>query len=173
MPTRSNSTCKLYIIGIEDNPVEKMRFKRQLEEKVAVVETIVVEEPVSTPVPEHYDVAHDNGHKDNTSGHHDTSGGAPAGPQPKPSHTDTASIKPLTDHKTHSERVRQMLVNNYRPVQPLNGRMVYRSFPFFDEPITKDTEVVYVPVSEEQHGSGSAAVVSLVAMVCSILATIV
>ena len=33
------------------------------------------------------------------------------------------------------EVFRNILVNNYRPVQPLNGRVVYRSFPFFNQPI--------------------------------------
>lgn len=155
-----------------------MRFKRQLEEmksseKMEVTMDKSMPEEV-TAEPHHYD-AHPP--KEN-------------GPQPEPVHDATPTEKPHTGsnghaehhkdqagnaaHQTMTEKVRQMLVNNYRPVQPLNGRVIYRSFPFFDEPIRKDTEVVYIekPVAEDVQGSATLASVSLFTVVCSFLLTV-
>lgn len=73
---------------------------------------------------------------------------------------------------SHAEQVRNMLVNNYRPVQPLNGRIVYRSFPFFGEPIPAGgTEVIYIDM-DGSEGHSTASVLRdmpLIAMLCSIL----
>ena len=55
------------------------------------------------------------------------------------------------------EVFRHSLVNNYRPVQPLNGRTVYRSFPFFDTPIhsRSRSKMDSVPVKEPSGGSST------------------
>ncbi|XP_045188933.2 carbonic anhydrase 1-like [Mercenaria mercenaria] len=160
-------------LGIEGNPIEKARFKRQLKEKVVAgehdghqpEEVPVAEEPVTSAPKEN-----------NTHMHHDKHGHDGTGHHSKPEPTNTGGHKPHTT--SHAEKVRKMLVNNYRPVQPLNGRVVYRSFPFFGEPIPSDTEVIYLDMDGSQekntyngyHSSASAlTVMSLVTMVCSIL----
>lgn len=155
---------------------EKARLRRQLEEKLEVTETVLVEDVVSldetatTAVPRTHDNGgqHDHANTDN----HGNSGneGTGSNPQPVPINADIHTEKP---HASKNEKIRHMLVNNYRPVQPLNGRVVYRSFPFFDEPITSDTEVLYVEksVSDDKTGSASAVVMSFCTMICSILLT--
>nr|UDM84255.1 carbonic anhydrase 5-like protein [Tridacna squamosa] len=78
-------------------------------------------------------------------------------------------------YSTHgSEHGRVYLVNNYRPVQPLYGRTVYRSFPFFDAPIEK-VRTVYVEVEKEnkkgkESGASAIASLSLVTIASIILA---
>ena len=64
------------------------------------------------------------------------------------------------------EVLRNILVNNYRPVQPLNGRVVYRSFPFFNEPIAtkcKEPQTVYL---RDPKAGASAVGVSILSMIC-------
>ena len=64
------------------------------------------------------------------------------------------------------EVLRNILVNNYRPVQPLNGRVVYRSFPFFNEPFAtkcKEPQTVYL---RDPKAGASAVGVSVLSMVC-------
>ena len=105
----------------------------------------------------------------------------------KPLDQSDASSKPAVDkmpesaaqvdpaYSTHgSEHGRVYLVNNYRPVQPLFGRTVYRSFPFFDEPIEK-VRTVYVEVEKEtkkdkDSGASGIASLSLVTLSSIILA---
>lgn len=155
-------------IGIEDNAVEKRRFKRQLEKEMTAANetTIVVEEvplaaeaPMKTPMETVTEAQPSGGHHDHHSGHE-------VKPVPISAGSDTHTYDVT---QSNAEKVRKMLVNNYRPVQPLNGRTVYRSFPFFDEPITSDTEVVYIDRSTG-NGSSSIKLMSLVSLVFSILA---
>nr|QFP92280.1 carbonic anhydrase [Archivesica packardana] len=135
-------------LGIEDNYIEKARFKRQLQDKAAT-------ETKDTTVVE-------------------------ASAQHEPSGTDTHSTsstnhnvksEPMTS--SHADKVRNMLVNNYRPVQPLNGRIIYRSFPFFGEPIPAGgTEVIYLDIDGSEGQNNTASTLrdmSLLTTFCSIL----
>lgn len=148
--------------GIQDNEVEKARFRRQLEEKKANehVEVVVEEQPM----------AEGEGPKPLPTNRHDHA------EQPSNGQAEPALHKPVpvqNAKESNAEQVRKMLVNNYRPVQPLNGRVVYRSFPFFDEPII-DTEVVYIEKDVTDRRSGSSAIFTLSSfsvIVCSFLFT--
>lgn len=162
--------ASVFLLGFEGNAVEKARFRRQLEEKIATdlgtnhQDTVVAKEEQVHAMPE----------ENTTYTHHDHHAhGSTHKPEPEPinagnTHHHTGTIN-------QAEQVRKMLVNNYRPVQPLNGRTVYRSFPFFGETKPSDTEVVYLDMdSSEQknrgdcyHSSSPVRVMSLVTMVCS------
>lgn len=155
-------------LGIEENPFEKSRFRRQLEEKVATehVETmsehdhgVAMEKSTKTMPAEHHPEQNDTRHEPSTHA-----------PMPEPDqpkhHTNTHT---QSSQQSHADQVRQLLVNNYRPVQPLNGRTVYRSFPFFDEPIRSDTEVVYIDMdgSREGNSANSVHTLAIVVFLCS------
>ncbi|KAL4231439.1 Carbonic anhydrase [Mactra antiquata] len=140
-------------IGIEDNEAELARFRRQLEEKVDNVEVVVDETAQAETTKRHGQTDHSQ-----------------ANGNPKPA---AMSAQPVSNSQTsHAEQVRKMLVNNYRPVQPLNGRVVYRSFPFFDEPI-KDTEVVYIERDVYETPSGGASTVYSLTTLCTIICSYV
>ena len=82
--------------------------------------------------------------KQDQSGHHGNHGNAKQQP--------TVMVE-----SNDMEVFRHSLVNNYRPVQPLNGRTVYRSFPFFDTPIPSRSRshMDAVPVKEPAGSSAT------------------
>ena len=89
---------------------------------------------------EHQDSGHDSEHPELTHGQNSLE-----------SHQDPATE---VEHED-SEDIRHVLVNNFRPVQPLHGRTVYRSFPFFDAPIPEKCSNSPVAVSAEESHAGS------------------
>lgn len=159
-------------IGIEDNFVEKARFKRTLEEKMATESQANQETAVS--IEESVEVMPEENNTHTHQAHHTHESNSK--PEPVPIHAD--NTHGTAGGTSHEEKVRKLLVNNYRPVQPLNDRVVYRSFPFFGEPMPSDTEVIYLDMdSSEQKDRGtsphssanSLRVISLVTMFCSVL----
>jgi len=153
--------------GIQDNAQELSRFRRQLEERSAALHTAAKADEVVVYEEPAMDAANTTSH----GSHHD--GHMRHNPKPVAINANPAHGVNIT-HETNAEKVRKMLVNNYRPVQPLNGRVVYRSFPFFDEPLKKDTEVVYIDLndSEARKGSASFLLGSLTLSVCSVVLSI-
>ncbi|KAH3788859.1 carbonic anhydrase 7-like [Dreissena polymorpha] len=139
-------------IGIEDDKREQARFRRQI---VKNTETHV-----------HESLPEDATSHEETMEHHESNHTGSHGHEVKPHtghHGHNVKPSPISAHPgahesnmTHAEQVRMMLVNNYRPVQPLNGRVVYRSFPFFNEPINIDTEVVYIDKDNSELARGAA-----------------
>ncbi|XP_052772067.1 carbonic anhydrase 1-like [Mya arenaria] len=152
-------------VGINGNFEETERLRRQLEAKAtqtdgmaAAEDVVVYEEPPKQPMQ--------NLTTTPTTRHHSNHKPHEAKPEP-------ISALPGTGahdiNMTKAEQVRKMLVNNYRPVQPLNGRVVFRSFPFFNEPIKQDTEVVYIDIHESEKGGSSFIVGSFTTILCSVL----
>ncbi|XP_060554275.1 carbonic anhydrase 14-like [Ruditapes philippinarum] len=168
-------------LGIENNNFAKARLRRQLEEKVEASvhdsqnSGVAVEEPAPDMPAENTTHEHTDNHKH----HHDHNQNGGSGHTSKPEPVNTGGK--TNNHEatmSNMEKVRKMLVNNYRPVQPLNGRIVYRSFPFFGEKIPSDIEVVYLDTDGSQNQKGyrdnensapAIRVISLVTMVCSII----
>lgn len=154
-------------LGIMDNPVEKARLKRNLEAKMqadstAAKETVVLADPLEvennssaeSPKYETHEVSkpqdaglgtdHPSGHQDG--GHHKVDNHQSGPPTRHPS---------TVVEQNDMEVLRNILVNNYRPVQPLNGRTVYRSFPFFDAPIPGQSKSNAVIMKEPVGGSST------------------
>ena len=145
----------LNVTGIEDNYLERLRFKRSLEEKQnteVVVAPLGIQENSTIAQTRHFDVAQPNEQ-----------------PLEQPMNGPVEPLPTPKPHVARSEEIRKILVNNYRPVQPLNGRVVYRSFPFFDEPINSDVEVIYIEKIVGDESSASITCVSLFTLLCSIL----
>ncbi|KAL3864878.1 hypothetical protein ACJMK2_006526, partial [Sinanodonta woodiana] len=131
-------------LGIEDNPVEKANFETELllnaskdissdetgmETKASLGKmssSFTLEDEFNQKIADTSDGGH-NHHDSQLNGHND--------PMPEPA--GNGDTKYTTDeHKgaadisvnLDKESIQEILVNNYRPVQPLNGRIVYRSF---------------------------------------------
>lgn len=102
-------------------------------------------------------------------GHQGSEQGGHPEPKPEPNGHQNPPIT-LVEHNDMEVR-RHNLVNNYRPVQPLNGRTVYRSFAFFDQPAPvssmsrSKSDPVYV---KEPVGGSSTIKFSILALVISL-----
>lgn len=164
-------------LGIMDNPVEKARLRRNLEKKMqadstAAKETFVLNDP---EIPENtssvevtrYEThgaqneAGQGGHQTHHTEHPDAKNqGSEHGghSEPKQDHSGHHNQQPTVLVESYDIEIRRHnLVNNYRPVQPLNGRVVYRSFPFFDTPIPSQSrsKMDTVPVKEPVGASSA------------------
>ena len=108
---------------------------------------------------------------DHHSGHH-KSENQPSGhsePKPKAGHTGHNGHHATVVETNDMEVFRHTLVNNYRPVQPLNGRTVYRSFPFFDQPHPSMAKSKSDVVIKEPEGSSSTVTLSMLSLTSAVL----
>lgn len=145
-------------LGIEDNIAERLRFKRALESAHAADTNADLhntldehgkdehtdpdegQEPTDVNINGHGDTKEHND-EDHVEHHEETEGHVEDHDDDHDKHVD----------EDNGEHGRKALVNNYRPVQPLHGRTVYRSFPFFDDPVPVHHDVWETKKQEVEH----------------------
>ena len=113
------------------------------ENQISAIDTPVYETHVGHENTTEQKGVADHGHQGNTSAHNETE--TKAHSQLQTNHTNHVDSHQHSDNNNiHEEMdvIRQLLVDNFRPVQPLHGREVFRSFPFLDDSETHKPSAV-------------------------------
>ena len=148
------------VSGIEDNAIEQIRFRRTLEDMKAA--EIKAAESADTPLPPMEEKQQMTNETQSEPSNQKVSTPAETTQQPESGHHNKM------DKHSRGDVQRHVLVNNYRPVQPLNGRTVYRSFPFFNQPI--EPRPVYMVDVEEKGGKNGVSSVMQISFTILIIA---
>ncbi|KAK3589434.1 hypothetical protein CHS0354_020768 [Potamilus streckersoni] len=157
-------------LGILDNPVEKAKFETELllnsskdmsiNEHGMEIKATLGKMSSSFTLEDEFNqkITHtsDGGHNHHGS-HHNNSMPEPADDETHEYNTGGRKVAAdiFVNLNKESAEIQEILVNNYRPVQPLNGRIVYRSFNYLSALDRPSTSSDYWTGRQNNQSSGA------------------